>query len=231
MESKLLNHNKRRVILHNIGGLFPRTPNYAADNLINREIKESKEIQRLIVKDIIKNQTILSLPTILGYTKEELLTAVHSITIQIPEIYRSDYQRQGTAAGYINIKLEKTIYLPHCHTINNYNPNTTRIHNTLKLDSDELLDLWIKLMTRVDKKIAKLKVNNQVHLLAQEIIFKCKSVKQLLNTWPELEVFIPPQYLQAVTKQKRAVKIHLAQKFESTIQEANKQILIRKLTG
>lgn len=241
MATTHLSYGKREHIMRNVGKIIPHTPITTLYNRIDTAFEPfTEKFTELALQQIIKDPAILN-PNfkVLGYHHHELFHPFKELHFGIPAIYLpklegtnywgdQHHYRTGEK-GFIEIKLKHTLYLPRIHEFNRYG-DTIKI-NPINLEG-ELLNLFIKFIKTSQPLIAEAQKHNKIRQDLSHILDLFTTTKQLTDTWPDIESFIPPEYLHKSIRQKKAKRVPLTLEQLKRINEINKELLIQKmLTG
>ena len=244
MATTHLSYAKRDEIMRNVGKLIPHTSSHDLTKIYDTEFKKIEpQFLKLALPQIIRNKELLnSNATLEGYERHELFKAFEEIYFAIPKIYTPSTAAQhhenstwgdshacnNNECNFICVDLQKPAHLPICHTFHRYGNDKTTKYNKIHLEG-ELLDLntnFIKNALPIAEAALK---HNKMYLDLQKFLQKFTTTKQLTDTWPEIETFIPPEYLSKAIKQKKAKKVALNLSEKNRINEINKELFIQKM--
>ena len=244
MATTHLSYDKRNEIMRNVGKLIPHTSSSNLESEYNKKFNViAEKFANLALQQIIKNKEILSQnPNIIGYNPKELFPAFEELYFAIPKIYMpstsaeyynnstwgDNYTYQSEDINYIHIPLKNEIYLPHCHKFSRYNSNLSKTNNLITLKG-ELLDIYIQFIESTQPTITNAVKHNKIREQLSTLLNKFTTTKQLTDTWPQMESFIPPEYLSKAIRQKKAKKVPLTLIETNQINAINKEILIQKM--
>ena len=232
----------RSRIMRNAGKYIPRGDQYEAKKEITSIFRKySSSFERLAVKQIIPEQFLQTdLPTIKGYSPKEVLQHFEKLSFIIPTIYlpriTNDPLKESWATTswsnddlvIIDIKLGKGLYLPRVHDYNTYDDNIAAHRNNIVPD-DELLLLLEQFATEANAYLDHLAKHTELYYQLFQLLHKFHTTKQLTDAWPEIEAFIPSEFLSESIKQKKAKKVSLSEIELNQIDAISKELLIQKM--
>lgn len=226
--SIFLTKHKRWVISNEINKIIPGYNSYGqkydADMKFEKGI--GQRFEDLLIKSITKDSNLTS-PF---YTEGELFEGYEKLSFTMPSIYlplvgqgarlgekRGDYQ-------ILVIQLHTPRYLPYCHH-RNYD---IKKYNSVNPEG-ELLDIFTEWVTTRIKETKKENALIQMNHSIPRLLNKFATTKQLLRSWPEMEVFLPDSGIKESMSQKKAKLVELTEDEHQQIAAINKEIFIRKL--
>lgn len=249
MTTTHLSHEKRSEILRNVGKLLPHTSsNEISERYDEIFLKYAPTFTELVLKQIIKHPKITKENFQIGdYKVNDLLPTFQYLFIPIDKIYMpklvQDWNGRVATWGeqhayytndrhtHIQLQLQTPLRLPICHKYSKFDSNGSQnanLHNQIDMSGD-MLDLFIEFnQEATNAQQTTLKHNRLIELTAT-LLKKFTTTKQLTNAWPEIESFIPVNYLGKSIRQKKAKPVPLSEKEKQWIQEISKELLIQKM--
>lgn len=232
----------RRRIMYRVGDYLPSADPFKVKRHVSKIfLKYTADFERLAVKEIIPTQFLgETTPIIPGYETNEFLKHFSSLSFIVPTIYLPSIPEQTTKSGWaesgwrntdlsiIDIRLGRSLYLPHVHECSPYDDHL-RTHRNNFTPSGEVLELLEKFAIETNTYIEPLQKFSLLHHQLRELLNKFHTTKQLTDAWPEIESFIPSEYLADSIRQKKAKKVPLTLEELKQINAISKELLIQKM--
>ena len=242
MASIRMSYELRRRIMDNVGKYLPCADHYK----IRRDVDKifltyTNRFQQLALKQILPEKFLKPHhSTFLGYTTEEFLSPFTSLGFVIPSIYLpklpdnngltcwGEHGWRNPNLSLVKVNLHTKLHIPHTHKCSIYDDNFRSHRNTLN-PSEDLLDLFDQFAVKTNSYLEPLAKHNTMYHQLLTLLQKFHTTKQLTDAWPEIEAFIPSDYLSDSIRQKKAKKVPLTLEELKQINQINKELLIQKL--